>query len=227
LISDGVILQSPNTPWDSLALVELLYARLDYPVHLINDADAFLIDALDVLDNRPACAIGLTLGTGLGTAVWLHDRLLAGGSGISPEGGHITIDLDGEPANTGIPGSWESLACRASVLRYYREAGGGAAADPKELAPGAEAGEAAALAAWQRYGTALGAGLASLCNIFSPQHVLIGGGLAGSQRYFAAALQAALERHLLRAFERPRLQFLAERADSVARGAARYAMTRS
>jgi glucokinase len=227
MISHGVILHSPNTPWDHLPLAELLYSRLDYPVHLINDADAFLIDALDVLDERPACVIGITLGTGVGTAFWLHGKLLAGGSGISPEGGHITLKSDGALANTGIPGSWESLACRDSVLRYYEEAGGTGAADPKAIAGRAADGEAAALAAWHRYGAAVGAGLGSLCNLFTPQYVLIGGGLAGAHALYADALQATLRRHMLRVFELPRLEYLAERADCVARGAARYAMSRS
>ena len=227
MISHGTIHYSPNTPWKHLPLAELLYTRLDYPVHLINDADAFLIDALDALDKRPSCAIGITLGTGVGTAVWLDGKLLAGGSGISPEGGHITIQLDGAEANTGIPGTWESLACRDSVLRYYAEAGGSAEADPKRLAELAREGGGAAQAAWERYGTAAGAGLASLCNIFTPQDVLIGGGLSGAHGCFGAALAQALERHMLKVFKRPALHYLAERADCVARGAARYAAERS
>ena len=46
LIKDGVILQSPNTPWDHLPLAEPLSHILDLPVTLINDADAFLLGVL-------------------------------------------------------------------------------------------------------------------------------------------------------------------------------------
>ena len=224
LIADGVILQSPNTPWDHLPLTAAMQARLNLPVTLINDADAFLIDALSALPREPRAALGITLGTGLGTAVWLQGRLIAGGSGISPEGGHITLDFDGPLANTGIPGTWESLACRAALLQYYAEAGGPLADDPLDVAAAAKQGDRAARQAWERYGHALGAGLGSLCNVFSPEVVLIGGGLAGAQAWFAQAAADALNLHMLHAMPRPQLRFLNDRPDSVANGAARYAL---
>jgi glucokinase len=223
LISGGVILQSPNTPWDRLPLCTLLAQQLGLPVQLINDADAFLLSALATLERPLRSAIGLTLGTGLGTAVWLDGRLLAGGSGISPEAGHITLDVDGPAANTGIPGSWEHLACRSALLRYYQQYSGREAADPLDVAQAAQDGEAAARQAWELYGQRLGAGLGSLCNIFSPQCVLIGGGLSGARALFEAALAQSLERHKLAAMPAPEIRYCAERADSVAHGAARQA----
>jgi len=224
LIRDGVILQSPNTPWDQLPLVELLGAQVDYPVCLLNDADAFLLDALQTLPDQHSVVLGITLGTGIGTALWLGDRLFSGGSGISPEGGHITLAVEGEVANTGIPGSWESLAARNALLRYYWLAGGIAVDEPKAIAKVAQDGEAAALQAWQRLGRYLGAGLASLCNFCSPEHVLLGGGLAGAHELYLATLQDALNTHLLHAIPVPELHFIPEREDAVAHGAARYAM---
>jgi len=222
LIRGGVIYQSPNTPWDELPLEQLLEARLGYPVHLLNDADAFLLGALGDWAPGAMAALGITLGTGLGTAVWLGGRLLLGGAGISPEGGHITIDYDGEIANTGIPGTWESLACRAALLSYYAGEGG-RADDPLQVADAAARGEASALRAWARYGGCLGAGLGSLCNVFSPEVVLIGGGMAGAHQFFEEALAEAVNRHMLRALPRPCLTFLPQLPEAVARGAAKYA----
>jgi glucokinase len=233
LISDGVVHQSPNTPWQRLPLGPRLAEELSgvlRPGHggvrhifVINDADAFLLDALAQEPARVDSALGITLGTGLGTAVWLGGRLVSGGSGISPEGGHISLDLDGAPANTGIPGSFESLACGAAVLRYYSEAGGDPAAEPRDVATAAAEKDAAALEAWRRFGRCLGAGLGSLCNVFSPEVVLIGGGLASAEKWFAKPLRQALDRHLLSAFPRPVVRFLVQRPQTVAHGAARYA----
>jgi glucokinase len=223
LISHGVIFQSPNTPWDSLPLAGLLEERLRMPVFVINDADAFLIDALGTLPDDGVSAIGITLGTGLGTAVWLDGRLLAGGSGISPEGGHITLALDRAPANTGIPGTWESLVCSAAVMRYYEEAGGTEIIDPHELKHDAERGGPAAITAWTQFGHYLGAGLGTLVNIFSPDYVLIGGGLSAAHQLFAESMQVALLRHKLRAFPVPEVRFLNDEKDAVAKGGARYA----
>lgn len=222
LIAEGVILQSPNTAWDHLALTALMTERLELPTFLLNDADAFLLAALDTLVDRDCVALGITLGTGIGTAVWLKDRLLQGGAGISPEGGHITISYDDPPANTGIPGSWESLASRTALLRDYRNAGQ-EAGDPRDIAAAAAAGDVQAIQAWQRYGRNVGAGLGSLCNVFSPQYVLIGGGMAGAHALYELELLRAVQLHMLAAFPAPRMQFIAAAADLVARGSARFA----
>ncbi len=222
LIRGGVIHQSPNTAWDELPVELLLEQRLGCPVYLLNDADAFLLSVLGA-HAEVNSAIGLTLGTGLGTSIWLDQRLIAGGSGISPEGGHITLDVDGPVANTGIPGTWESLACKDALLRYYAEAGGKSAQDPAAVAEEAARGMVVARTAWTRYGQYLGAGLGSLCNIFSPDHVFIGGGLAGAYAWFENAMRTALEKHMLRVLPRPAVSFVADRPDAVAHGAARYA----
>jgi glucokinase len=226
LVSDGVILQSPNTPWDHLPLAAPLSDKLGYPVTIINDADAFLLGELARSGELPHGALGITLGTGVGTAVWLHGRLLAGGSGISPEGGHITLDMFGEEANTGIPGTWESLAAKGALLRYCAERGGPLLSEAIEVAQLAETeeGDGPAKSAWRRYGHCVGAGLGSLCNLFSPQVVLIGGGLAGARKWYEGALHDALKRFRLHAIDAPQIRFVDDAPDTVARGAAYHAL---
>jgi glucokinase len=226
LIAEGVILQSPNTPWDHLPLALPLGGKLGYHVALINDADAFLLGELSKQGELPHGALGVTLGTGIGTAVWLHGRLLAGGSGISPEGGHITLDIFGDEANTGIPGTWEQLAGKDALLRYCAERGGPQFSEAIEVAQLAESedGDGPGHSAWRRYGHCIGAGLGTLCNLFSPNVILIGGGLAGARQWYEAALNDALKRHRLRAIPAPEVKFVAEAADSVALGGAFQAL---
>ena len=226
LISDGVILQSPNTPWDHIPLAAPLSERLGYPVALINDADAFLLGALAKQGELPHGALGITLGTGIGTAVWLHGRLLAGGSGISPEGGHITLDIYGDEANTGIPGTWEQLAGKEALLRYCEERGGPRFTEALEVAQLAQSedGDGPGHSAWRRYGYCVGAGLGSLCNLFSPNLILIGGGLSGARKWYQGALHEALKRHRLRAILAPEVRFVEYAADTVALGGAYQAL---
>ena len=223
LIAGGGVFQSPNTPWDRLALVELLARRLDYPVTLINDADAFLLAALETLEDQYCVALGITLGTGVGTAIWNRDRLFVGGSGTSPEGGHITLGIDRSRANTGIPGSWEMLAGRDALLHYHEESGGTGRTDPKAIAAAARNGDPAAIGAWIRYGRYVGAGLGSISNLVSPDYILVGGGLAEAHDLFEPAMLAAIHRHLLREMPRPDVRFMEGGADVVARGAVRHA----
>lgn len=223
LLAGGVIFQSPNTPWDRLALVELLTHRLALPVHLANDADAFLLAGLDALVEKRCVALGITLGTGIGTALWIRDQLFAGGAGVSPEGGHITLGIDRAPANTGIPGSWEFAAGSRALMHYYGEAGGNIAGNPEDVAVEARRGESAAIAAWVRYGRYVGAGLGSLCNVLSPDYVLIGGGMVRASDLFERSLRTGIERHLLKAMPRPELRFFSTEEDTVAKGGALHA----
>jgi predicted NBD/HSP70 family sugar kinase len=223
VISGGRIFQSPNTPWDRLPLVPLLAPELNYPVALLNDADAFLVHALEDLPDTRAVVLGITLGTGVGTGLWIRDSLYRGGAGISPEGGHISIEFNAGRGTSRIPGTWESFASRDALLRYFREAGGIGAEDPQQVARLAEGGDHAAISAWNRFGGMVGVGLASLCNFLSPDYALIGGGLAGASALFEQSLNAAVELHMLRAMPRPDIRFVNDRPDSVAHGAMLYA----
>jgi glucokinase len=61
----------------------------------------------------------------------------------------------------------------------------------------AATGDQSALAAWHRYGALLGCGISSLIYCFTPQRLLIGGGLSAAFPYFAPALKAEVQRRVL------------------------------
>ena len=50
-------------------------------------------------------------------------------------------------------------------------------------------GDAKALAHWERYGQLLGTGISSLVYAFTPQLVLVGGGLAGASEHFLPSVR--------------------------------------
>ena len=108
-------------------------------------------------------------------------------------------------------------------MRYFKAAGGMGSRNPAELAVAAGEGEPAAQAAWRRFGHCLGVGLGSLINVFSPQQVYIGGGLAGAHGAFNAAMLAAVSKHKLRALPMPKIKYCIDTPDYIASGAAVYA----
>jgi glucokinase len=65
------------------------------------------------------------------------------------------------------------------------------------LAALAAAGDAAVIAFWQDYGRDLGAGLASLIYIFTPEAVILGGGISAGAQWFLPTVQAEIERRVL------------------------------
>ena len=102
--------------------------------------------------------------------------------------------------------------------------GGHGLNDPRRIADAARSGDSAAIGAWLRYGRYVGAGLGSLCNVLSPDYILVGGGLAEAHELFQPAMQAAIDRHMLKEMPRPDVHFMDDGADTVARGAARHAL---
>lgn len=221
MVHRGRILMSPNTPWDEVPLTDYLRGQFGCAVQVLNDADAYLLGVMQDEAETQRIACGFTLGTGLGTAIWLGDRLLGTMSGTSPEGGHITLDMHGEPANTGIPGSFESLCCITAIQRYYLEAGG-SNISPEMIATAASNGEQAARDAWFHYGECLGAGLGSFANVFYPQRMYIGGGLAEAREHFMPAAYQRLRRHCLKTTEVPEIIFPADNATAIAWGSVRF-----
>jgi glucokinase len=143
----------------------------------------------------------LTLGTGVGGAIILDGRLFTGHEGTAGELGLITLNPDGPACNSGNNGSLEQYA---SVRAIRRRTG----LEPEELGLRAKAGDATALAFWDAYGRDLGAGLASLVYVLTPEAVIIGGGISASAEFFFPAIQSELERRVLPS-SRPGLKLLA------------------
>ena len=180
-----------NLPgWLDVPLADWLEPLLGRPVTLANDANCALIgehwrgaarDARDVLL--------LTLGTGVGGAVLLNGQLFTGHRGAAAEPGLIGIDPEGPPCNSGNRGSLESFCSRRGFDRLSD-------VDPAELCRRADGGDAEALEIWRRYGRLLGLGVTSLLYVFTPELVLIGGGLSGASAHFLPALWQEVEQRV-------------------------------
>lgn len=180
-----------NLPgWQDVPLVDWLEPLLERRVTLANDANCALIgehwlgaarDARDV--------VLLTLGTGVGGAVLLDGQLFTGHRGAAAEPGLIGIDPDGPACNSGNRGSLESFCSRRGFDRL-------SAVDPAELCRRADARDAHALSVWQAYGSLLGIGVSSLLYVFTPELVLIGGGLSGASAHFLPAVWSEVEQRV-------------------------------
>ena len=126
----------------------------------------------------------------MGGAVLLGGELFTGHNGAAAEPGLIGLNPDGPPCNSGNRGSLESYCSIRGLARLSD-------LDPAELCRRADGGDAEALAVWQRYGQLLGTGLSSLLYLFTPQRVLIGGGLSGACHHFLPAVWAEVEQRVL------------------------------
>jgi glucokinase len=168
-----------------LAKLEGLYgvnlgAALDLEAHFVNDAEAFLLgEAAAGAARGHERAVGITLGTGLGSAFLVGGELVREGEGVPPNGDLHTVPFRG--------GAVEDVLSGRGLL-----ARGGA--DAESLAGRADAADPRAVAAFASFGADLAEFLDHWVRAFQPTIVVIGGGIAGAWRHFGAELPAAAVR---------------------------------
>ena len=187
--------------WLDIPLADWLEAKTGRATVLANDANCAGLGEYWLGAGRSfRHLILLTLGTGVGGAIVLDGKLFTGREGTAGELGLITLNPDGPACNSGNRGSLEQYA---SVQAIRRRTG----LEPAELGARAKAGDSTALAFWDAYGRDLGAGLASLIYVLTPEAVIIGGGVSASAEFFFPAIHRELERRVLLS-SRPGLQLL-------------------
>lgn len=136
----------------------------------------------------------VALGTGVGGALVTDGRLHHGTHGAGGEIGHLVLFPDGLLCTCGGRGCLEQYTNGAALIRHWRDAGDDdalcadmgfppnaslARVDGPQIAQAARrAPHGLAARAVARTGEMLGLGLVSLANLFDPDRIVIGGGLA-------------------------------------------------
>ncbi len=177
-----------NLPgWEDIPLADWLESRLQRRVTLANDGNCALVgEAWQGAAKGYSDVVMLTLGTGVGGGVMLSGRLFTGHSGAAAEPGLIGLDPNGPPCNSGNRGSLEQFASISGLRRLWD-------GDPAELASLAANGDGEAQSVWSRYGTTLGVGISSLVYMFTPELVLVGGGISGAASHFLPSVRKEVE----------------------------------
>ena len=162
------------------ALAPLLPAGVAISFH--HDADAFLIGEWWAGAARGhSCAVGITLGTGVGSSFLRDGAIVRAGPGIPPEG---RVDL---LRYAGLP--LEDTVSRRAIRRAYE--GGSAGPDVREIAERARQGDRAAADVFAQAFRALGAVLDPCLRACGATVLVVGGSIAASWDLVAGPLRAA------------------------------------
>jgi glucokinase len=167
------------TGWAGFPVAATLFRRLAVPAFLDNDVNAFLrgeATAGAVADESDAFA--MTLGTGVGGALWLGGELFGGPHGAAGEIGH-TPGFGDRPCTCGGHGHLETIASGRSIAARYRE-GTGIALSAAEVAVRADNRDSLAESIFDAAGTAIGQAITMIAALFDVTTVVIGGGVARS-----------------------------------------------
>ncbi|TVQ08489.1 MAG: ROK family protein [Leptolyngbya sp. DLM2.Bin27] len=207
--------------WTDVPVADWLEAQTGRPVAVANDANcAGLGEAWLGAGRSFKDVLTLTLGTGVGGAIILDGKLFVGRHGTAGELGLITLNPEGPPCNSGNRGSLEQ---HCSVQAVVRETG----LTPAALFDQAKAGDESAIAFWKTYGRWLGAGLASLVYVLTPEAVILGGGISAAADLFLPTTLAELETRVLPSSREGMQVLVAELGNQAGiAGAARLALQR-
>ena len=197
----GAMLAVPG-PFDLQAGVSLMRHKLPYlygvdlrqglaerfalppaQVRFLNDADAYLLGEVGAGAARNfRRAVGLTLGTGIGSAFAVGGDLVTEGPGV-PRGGEIW----NLPYQCGIVEDF--ISSRAIVGNYERRTG--KKREVVDLASAAQSDPAAQLA-FIEFGQHLGAVIRTLLAEFHADVIVLGGGISRSANLFLPTVQAEI-----------------------------------
>ncbi|BAY62940.1 sugar kinase [Calothrix brevissima NIES-22] len=177
--------------WRDVPLADWLEAKIAKPTIIGNDANcAGLGEAWLGAGRSFQNFIMLTLGTGVGGAIFLNGKLFIGHQGAGGELGLISFNPEGPMCNSGNRGSLEQYTSITAIRRRTGK-------EPWELGTLAAAADQEALAFWQEYGRDLGIGLTSLIYVLTPEAIVIGGGVSASFRFFVPAVKAEIEQRVM------------------------------
>ena len=215
---DGTIRYAPNLRWARDAhgnpcvvhLAERLEAATGLHVRITNDANAAARGekiygvAKDIDD-----FIMITLGTGVGSGIITHGRLLYGHDGFAGELGHVCAVQNGRQCNCGLKGCLETYASAMGVARTARELLQSDSRDSllrkldpenissKDIFEAAEQGDEMAREIFAFTGRILGRCMADFVKFSSPQAIVLFGGLTKSRKYFHDEMVRAMNDNLM------------------------------
>jgi glucokinase len=206
-----VVTPSPHLPgWTNAPIAASFEAQLGIKTYVLNDASAAALG-----EHRYGAGKGVqnlvmfTLGTGIGGGIIIDGRLYLGAVGGAGELGHMTVEANGPKCGCGNTGCLEMLVSGSAIERDA--AARLAKGDPSlladragkpdnkftapEIAAAARRGDKLAQDVIARAAYYLGVGFVNVINIFNPELIIYGGGLAEiGEMLVSPAIKLAAER---------------------------------
>lgn len=186
----GIALATPTIAgFVDLPLAAMVEKRIGLPVRLENDGIAAALG-----EWRFGAGVGshnlvyVTVSTGVGGGVVSDGRVLRARRGMAGHVGHMTIVRNGEVCSCGNRGCWEAYASGTAFGRRARLraascpstalGANGAPIDGPAVFGAASRGDALAQDLVSEEADLLGVGIVNLLHLYSPDVVVVGGGLS-------------------------------------------------
>lgn len=209
----GTIDYAPNLLWKGyIPLKALFEEKFKIPTILTNDANAAAVG-----EKFFGCAkelknfVTITLGTGLGSGVFINDTIIYGEHGYAGEFGHIRVIPNGRLCKCGRLGCLETYASSTGVVRSYNELESInkqnsilkslSNVTAKDIFSAAGKGDDFAKEIVDFTAQILGSALADFCAFSDPKAYILFGGIAQNGERFREKVSIEMEKNLLNIFK--------------------------
>lgn len=189
-IEKGIVLFSPNLPWKNYAIKKAIEDEFHVPFFIGNDVNVGVYGEWKygaAMGKKQV--VGLFVGTGMGSGLILDGQLYTGFNDKGAECGHMILNPEGPKCNCGQRGCLEAFSSKQGIIDYAktqiargRKTSLEKAIDKgilksKALKAAYEEGDEVAVEAIDRACHYLAIGIGNLINTFSPEVVILGGGV--------------------------------------------------
>ena len=191
--------------WENLNLADRIEAETHLPVQMGNDANLMgLGETMYGAGQGARNVVFLTVGTGIGGAVVIDGKLFNGFANRGTELGHVPLIANGEPCACGSIGCLEHYASTSALVRRFskRAAKAGRSFSGEEINGELivhlyKKGDKLATECLDEHCDFLGHGIAGFINIFSPQRIVIGGGLSEAGDFYIQKVSERAHRYVM------------------------------
>jgi predicted NBD/HSP70 family sugar kinase len=161
-----------------------------------------------------------TIGSGIGSGIYLNGDVVAGSHGVAGEIGHLPLASEDLICTCGRRGCVEAEASSGAILAAVRRDTGLPDLTMQQAVDLAHGGDPAATRAFDRAGTVIGSAIAALANLVGPAIILVTGEGVVDYDLFERRIREAFAAHAFGAAARCLIVTRAHTFDDWARGAA-------
>jgi glucokinase len=210
----GTIEFAPNLKWKGILPVTATTSEIfRLPAFLTNDANAAAIGEMKYGGAKGMKDfLVVTLGTGVGSGFVVNGEVMYGHDGFAGELGHIIVDPHGRPCGCGRKGCLETYASAKGIYQSMTEILEKYTEIPcvlreqtsftaRDITLAATRGDQLCLLAFEELAAVLGAKLADIVAITSPEAIFLFGGLAQAGDTLFVPLKKHMEDNLLVIFK--------------------------
>jgi predicted NBD/HSP70 family sugar kinase len=182
--------------WEGIDVAESLTERIGRPVYVDSEANlGGLAEAREGSARSVSSSVFIRVGHTISAGLVVGGDLFRGVNGKAGQIGHVTIDENGPICRCSNRGCLETYAGGPALLSLFPPSDGMQRLG--DLIQAAEAGDGSSRRVIADAGRHIGIAAASLCNLFDPELIVVGGELAQAGEILMAPMRHSLDRSAL------------------------------